>query len=378
MKYGLVIISAIFIVIGMGSVLQAEEEVREISTQYQPVTLIKQVGNLEHPWAVAFLEDGRMLVSERPGRIQLIENGNKTRVAGVPDDLYSENQGGMLDLVVHPDYENNGWIYMTYSRGDAEATVPALMRARLDGDTLLDAELLFESNTYTEPGRHYGSRILFLDDGTLLMTIGDRGLEPPRAQDTLDHSGSIVRLNDDGSIPEDNPFVDQDGYLPEIYTYGHRNIQAITLHPETGEIWVAEHGPRGGDELNLIEPGNNYGWPVQTLGLDYGTEGPFPDAQTRDHPDMVNPVFEFLPTLAPSGLTVVRGNFDAWEGNLLVGGLPSERILRLLIEDQEVIHAEELFVKELGRIRDVRQGPDGNIYILSDEPDGALYRVEPG
>ncbi len=378
MKYGLVIISAIFIVIGMGSALQAEEEVREISTQYQPVTLIKQVGNLEHPWAVAFLEDGRMLVSERPGRIQLIENGNKTRVAGVPDDLYSENQGGMLDLVVHPDYENNGWIYMTYSRGDAEATVPALMRARLDGDTLLDAELLFESNTYTEPGRHYGSRILFLDDGTLLMTIGDRGLEPPRAQDTLDHSGSIVRLNDDGSIPEDNPFVDQDGYLPEIYTYGHRNIQAITLHPETGEIWVAEHGPRGGDELNLIEPGNNYGWPVQTLGLDYGTEGPFPDAQTRDHPDMVNPVFEFLPTLAPSGLTVVRGNFDAWEGNLLVGGLPSERILRLLIEDQEVIHAEELFVKELGRIRDVRQGPDGNIYILSDEPDGALYRVEPG
>ena len=368
---------AVFI-FGSISLIHAEEVINDhISTEYQDVRLIKMVEDLEHPWAVAFLSQERMLVSERPGRIQLIENGEKTEVSGLPEDLYAVSQGGMLDMVPHPEYDDNGWIYMTYSRGDSEATVPALMRARLDGHSLVDVENIFESNTYTEPGRHYGSRILFLEDGTLLMTIGDRGAEPPRAQDTEDHSGSIVRLNDDGSVPEDNPFVNEEGYAPEIYTYGHRNIQGIALHPETGEIWVAEHGPRGGDELNLIEAGKNYGWPVQTLGLDYATEDPFPDAETRDHPDMVNPVFEFLPTLAPSGLAVIDGNFDAWQGNLLVGGLLAERALRLVVEDQEVIHAEELFLKEIGRIRDVRQGPDKNIYILNDEPDGGLFRVEP-
>ncbi len=368
---------AVFI-FGSISLIHAEEVINDhISTEYQDVRLIKMVEDLEHPWAVAFLSQERMLVSERPGRIQLIENGEKTEVSGLPEDLYAVSQGGMLDMVPHPEYDDNGWIYMTYSRGDSEATVPALMRSRLDGHTLVDVENIFESNTYTEPGRHYGSRILFLEDGTLLMTIGDRGAEPLRAQDTEDHSGTIVRLNDDGSVPEDNPFVNEEGYAPEIYTYGHRNIQGIALHPETGEIWVAEHGPRGGDELNLIEAGKNYGWPVQTLGLDYATEDPFPDAETRDHPDMVNPVFEFLPTLAPSGLAVIDGNFDAWQGNLLVGGLLAERALRLVVEDQEVIHAEELFLKEIGRIRDVRQGPDKNIYILNDEPDGGLFRVEP-
>lgn len=368
---------AVFI-FGSISLIHAEEVINDhISTEYQDVRLIKMVEDLEHPWAVAFLSQERMLVSERPGRIQLIENGEKTEVSGLPEDLYAVSQGGMLDMVPHPEYDDNGWIYMTYSRGDSEATVPALMRARLDGHSLVDVENIFESNTYTEPGRHYGSRILFLEDGTLLMTIGDRGAEPLRAQDTEDHSGTIVRLNDDGSVPEDNPFVNEEGYAPEIYTYGHRNIQGIALHPETGEIWVAEHGPRGGDELNLIEAGKNYGWPVQTLGLDYATEDPFPDAETRDHPDMVNPVFEFLPTLAPSGLAVIDGNFDAWQGNLLVGGLLAERALRLVVEDQEVIHAEELFLKEIGRIRDVRQGPDKNIYILNDEPDGGLFRVEP-
>ena len=378
MRFKTFMLAVAVFIFGSISLIHAEEVINDhISTEYQDVRLIKMVEDLEHPWAVAFLSQERMLVSERPGRIQLIENGEKTEVSGLPEDLYAVSQGGMLDMVPHPEYDDNGWIYMTYSRGDSEATVPALMRSRLDGHTLVDVELIFESNTYTEPGRHYGSRILFLEDGTLLMTIGDRGAEPLRAQDTEDHSGTIVRLNDDGSVPEDNPFVNEEGYAPEIYTYGHRNIQGIALHPETGEIWVAEHGPRGGDELNLIEAGKNYGWPVQTLGLDYATEDPFPDAETRDHPDMVNPVFEFLPTLAPSGLAVIDGNFDAWQGNLLVGGLLAERALRLVVEDQEVIHAEELFLKEIGRIRDVRQGPDKNIYILNDEPDGGLFRVEP-
>ena len=351
--------------------------VEEMSTEYERVRLVQVVDGLAHPWAVAFLPDGRKLITERARGMYLVENGSKTRLDGVPE-FQAINQGGLLDVVLHPNYEDNGWIYFTYSKGDSNATVPALARARLDGTRLTDVEDLFASNEPTSPGRHYGSRIVFLDDGTLLMTIGDRGAEPPRAQDPLDHSGSVVRLRDDGSVPDDNPFVGRDDYAPELYTYGNRNIQGIVQHPATGEIWATEHGPRGGDELNLLEPGKNYGWPVVTLGRDYRTEGPFPDAEDRHQDSMVDPVFEFLPTLAPSGLAVVSGGrFASWDGNLLAGGLRAQRILRLVIEDRAVIHAEELLPMTIGRIRDVRQGPDGFIYVLNDEPDAALYRMEP-
>jgi glucose/arabinose dehydrogenase len=347
-----------------------------IGSEYETMRLVKVAGGLEHAWAVAFLPDGRYLVTERPGRMQLIENGRKTELEGVPE-VFAVSQGGLLDVVLHPDYEDNGWIYFTWSKGGEDGTVPALSRARLDGSRLVDVENIFESNTYTSPGRHYGSRILFLDDGTLLMTIGDRGAQPPRAQDTRDHSGSVVRLNDDGSVPGDNPFVGNDDYADEIFSYGHRNIQGIIRHPETGAIWATEHGPRGGDELNLIEAGRNYGWPVATLGRDYRTEGEFPGAETRHREGMVDPVFEFLPTLAPSGLAILHGsNFTNWEGNLLAGGLRSQRILRLVIQGGEVVHAEEILRNEVGRIRDVRQGPDGNVYLVNDQADGAVYRIE--
>ncbi len=356
---------------------QADNVVDETDTEYERIRLVQVVGNLEHPWAVAFLPDGRKLITERARGLYLVDGGEKTRIEGVPD-FQARGQGGLLDVVLHPDYDDNGWIYLTYSKADGNRSTPALARARLDGHRLADVEELFESNEYTSPGRHYGSRVLFLDDGSLLMTIGDRGAEPPRAQDTLDHSGTVVRLNEDGSVPEDNPFVGNDAYAPEIYSYGHRNIQGIIQHPETGEVWATEHGPRGGDELNLIEPGKNYGWPTATLGRDYRTEGEFPDAETRRHEDMTDPVFEFLPTLAPSGLAVVSGDrFPAWEGNLLAGGLRAERVLRLVIEDQTVVHAEELLHGVMGRIRDVRQGPDGHIYVLNDASDAGLYRLEP-
>lgn len=358
---------------------QAEEVVaRNISSEYQSIRLVKVVDGLTHPWAVAFLPDGRKLISERPNGLVLVDrNGRKTPLQGFPA-FHAVNQGGVLDVVLHPRHEDNGWIYVTYSKGDARGTVPALIRARLDGDQLTEVENIFESNTYTQPGRHYGSRLLFLPDGTLLMTIGDRGAHPPRAQDTMDHSGSIVRLNDDGTVPEDNPFIGREGYAPEIYTYGNRNIQGLALHPATGEVWVTEHGPRGGDELNLIEAGNNYGWPVVTLGRDYRTEARFPDALARHQDDMVDPVFEFLPTLAPSGLAVVdSAHFPRWQGNLLAGGLRAQRMLRLVVEDHVVVHAEELLRDRVGRIRDVRQGPDGYLYVLNDAPDGALYRIEP-
>ena len=369
---------ALALAVSLVGTVSAQEVVREgVSTEYQTFDLVRVASGLSHPWAVAFLPDGRQLVTERSEGMVVIEDGTQTRVTGLPD-FHATNQGGMLDVVLHPDYENNGWIYITYSRGDRRGTVPALIRARLDGHELVDVEPLFESNEYTRPGRHYGSRVVFLEDGTLLMTIGDRGAEPPRAQDTLDHSGSVVRLNDDGSVPDDNPFVGDDAYAPEIHAYGLRNIQGIALHPGTGEVWATDHGPRGGDELNLIEAGNNYGWPTVTLGRDYRTEEAFPDAEARHKEGMVEPVFEFLPTLAPSGLAVVDSDrFSAWEGNLLAGGLRAQRILRLVVEDQTVIHAEELLHGDVGRVRDVRQGPDGYIYVLSDESDGGLYRLEP-
>jgi aldose sugar dehydrogenase len=358
--------------------LHAQEVVEDrMETEYQPLRLVRLASNLEVPWAIAFLPGDRLLVSELPGRLQLISDGGMTEVEGVPR-VHAQNQGGLLDVVPHPNHADNGWIYLTYSKGDASATVPALARARLEENRLVGLEEIFQSNTPTSPGRHYGSRILFLDDGTLLMTIGDRGANPERAQDTRDHSGTVVRLNDDGSVPEDNPFVGNPAYAPEIYSYGHRNIQGIVHHPSTGEIWVTEHGPRGSDELNLIQPGGNYGWPERSLGREYRTQEQFGESRRHD-PRFVEPVFEFLVTLAPSGLAVVRGGGydETWQGNLLAGGLRAERVLRLVIEDREVVHAEELLLGKVGRIRDVRQGPDGMIYVAAEGDGGGVYRLEP-
>jgi aldose sugar dehydrogenase len=357
---------------------QAPQVMEErMSTEYQPLRLVRVAGGLEHPWAVAFLPDSRLLVTERAGRLLLIgPDGARVEVEGVPP-VHAQNQGGLLDVVPHPEYEENGWLYITYSKGDEDATVPALIRARLDGNRLVSVEELFESNTPTGPGRHYGSRVLFLPDGTLLMTIGDRGATPNRAQDTADHSGSVVRLNADGSVPSDNPFVGQAGYAPEIYAYGIRNIQGIARHADTGDIWAADHGPRGSDELNLIAAGRNYGWPTASFGRDYRTQEPF--GRRYPLPGVTAPVFEFLPTLAPSGLAVVHGGgyHQTWQGNVLVGGLRAQRVLRLVIEDRQVVHAEELLLHTVGRIRDVRMGPDGFIYVVTDEEDGGVYRLEP-
>jgi aldose sugar dehydrogenase len=362
---------------GVGLAQQPEVVDPEISTEYQNLTLSRVAGGLQHPWAVALLPDDRILVTERPGALKLIQGGTASQVRGLPGDLVARNQGGLLDVVAHPQYASNGWIYLTYSKGDTTATVTALIRARLEGDQLVDVEELFAANRPSEPGRHYGSRILFLNDGTLLMTVGDRGSEPDRAQDPRDHAGTVLRLNDDGTVPPNNPFVGDPQYAPEIYSYGHRNIQGIVQHPVTGDVWATEHGPRGSDELNLIVPGRNYGWPEVSLGRDYRTQEQIGRRQWAA--DMQPPVFEFLPTLAPSGLAVVHGAGydDRWQGNLLAGGLSAQRILRLVVENQEVVHAEELLLGKVGRIRDVRKGSDGALYVLSDEQNGALYRVEP-
>jgi len=354
-------------------------EPRTLNSQYEAMELSRVAGPFEHPWSIAFLPDDRILVTERPGRLKIVENGDIIEIEGVPE-VMARGQGGMLEVLPHHDFENNGWIYLTFSKsnGDDE-TATVLVRGKISDDyQFTEMEEIFEQNRYSSPGRHYGSKLAWHTDGTLLMSIGDRGADPPRAQDREDHAGTLLRLNDDGTVPDDNPFADGNDAAPEVYSYGHRNIQGLVVNPGNGEIWATEHGPRGGDELNKIEAGENYGWPTVTLGRDYRTEGPFPDAEARTMEGKADPIYEFLPTHAPSGLALVTsGQFSTWEGNLLAGGLRSERIRRLVIYDDEVIHDEELLLGEVGRIRDVREGPDGNIYVISDSNEGYLYRVAP-
>ena len=348
-----------------------------VSTEYQSIELETVAEGFEHPWSIAFLPDGDMLVTERPGRLSRVDNeGNKTAIDGTPE-VHAAGQGGLLEVLPHPDFENNRYVYLTYSKPDGDETATALARGRLENDTLHDLEDLFVQNRYSGPGRHYGSKLAWMPDGTLLMSIGDRGSEPERAQDPADHAGTLLRLNDDGSVPEDNPFVGDDSHAPEIFSHGHRNIQGLIVHPETGEIWATEHGPRGSDELNHVRAGENYGWPKVTKGRDYRTEEQFGDS-VRSHPDMVDPVIDWTPSLAASGLAVLADDhFPAWQGNLLAGGLRSQQIRRVVFENDEVVHQEELLRDHIGRIRDVRVGPDGNIYVAVDAGDAAIYRISP-
>jgi len=369
---GIAVVAGLAVAAGSAA---AETVVAEsLGSEYEEIRLVEVVGNLSHPWSFAFLPDDRVLVTERGGRLLLVQNGEVEAVGGVPE-VHSENQGGLLDVVLHPDYDADGWIYLTYSKGDGDGTVTALARGRLDGTELVDVEDIFEANIAHEPGRHYGSRIAFLADGTLLLTIGDRGLMDP-AQDLTDHTGSIIRLNDDGSVPDDNPFVGASEALPEIYSYGHRNPQGLFVHPVTGHVWSNEHGPRAGDEINLIEAGKNYGWPVVTRGLDYGTQEQI--GLGRSLPGMEDPVRDWSPAVAPSGFAVYTGDaFEMWQGDFFAGSLLRRHLIRIVMLGHEVIHEEELLRDEIGRIRDVRDGPDGHLYVLTDEDPGGLYRLEP-
>lgn len=350
-------------------------EPRELRSEYHRLNVSRVAGGLSRPWGLAFLPDGDYLVTERTGALLRISaDGSRQRIEGVPEAAVFR-QGGLLDVSLHPQFPDNRWVYLSYSRGDDELTTTAVARGRLEGNRLVDVEEIFEQDRKSEPGRHYGSRFAWMADGTLLVSIGDRGAEPPRAQDLGDHAGTVLRLNADGSVPEDNPFIGHEGALPEIWAYGSRNIQGMVIDPVSGKVWATEHGPRGGDELNLIEPGNNYGWPDAGLGRDYRTEEPFSDA--RSLPGMIDPVYEIAPTIGPSGLALVTGDrFPRWQGNLLAGGLRAERLRRLVIENDVVVHDEELLTFELGRIRDVREGPDGAIYVLTDHDEGGLYRID--
>lgn len=344
------------------------------------VDVVTVVSGLEHPWGLAFLPGDEVLITERAGRLRIVRGGqlDPSPVAGVPE-VWANGQGGLLDVAIHPGFNENRWVYLTYSKpGDGNQATTALARGRLadDGSRLEGLEDLFVADAWTGAGVHFGSRLAFSPDGHLFMSIGDRG-DMDAAQDRSNHQGTILRLNDDGTVPADNPFVGEAGVLPEIWAYGIRSPQGLAFHPETGALWETEHGPRGGDELNVIEPGRNYGWPVITYGINYNGRQ-IGDGIT-EAPGMEQPVHYWVPSIATSGLTIYVGDrFPAWRGSAFTGGLAGTQLARVGLEGTTSTGVEVLLESRGERIRDVRTGPDGFIYLLTDQARGALLRLEPG
>lgn len=346
-----------------------------VNSQKQAFRPVVVAAGLEHPWSMAFLPDGRVLVTERPGRLRLIVNGRlqAAPVSGVPK-VVAGGQGGLLDVVLHPDYADNGWIYLSFAAPSLRGAHTAVARARLDGNRLVDLKTIFRANNVAGGRVHFGSRLAFGGDGKLYVTVGERG-DSDRAQDLDSHNGTTVRLNDDGTVPGDNPFLNTAGALPETYSYGHRNSQGMARHPVSGEIWLNEHGPQGGDEINIVRAGVNYGWPVITYGRSYAG---FSIGEGSEKPGMAQPILHWTPSIAPSGMAFYTGDkFPAWRGNLFVGSLKFRHLVRLELDGERVVSQERLLEGAFGRVRDVRQGPDGLLYLLTDENEGALIRLEP-
>jgi glucose/arabinose dehydrogenase len=334
---------------------------------------------------MAFLPGGDILVTERPGRLRIIRQGSllPQPVDGVPPVL-AVGQGGLLEVMPHPNFATNRWLYLTYSKPilDGKQGTTALIRAKFENDKLTGIEELFES---VSRGRgHYGGKIAFDRNGFLFLSLGDRqvppegDLEAHPAQDLSNHHGAMVRLHDDGKVPADNPFVNREGARPEIWSYGHRNIQALAIHPDTGDVWITEHGPQGGDELNRVQPGRNYGWPVIGYGVNYQTGLAIHPGTMRE--GMEHPTHIWVPSIGVSGLMVYTGDrFPQWKGNLFAGSMVGQQLARLTLDGQKVVN-EETLVPQMGRIRDVRQGPDGFIYLVTEDRDGKptpIYRMEP-
>jgi glucose/arabinose dehydrogenase len=346
--------------------------------------VVKVVDGFVNPWAIAFLPGGDMLVTERPGRLRLVRKGQllPTPVAGVPA-VVAAGQGGLLDVALHPDFAQNKFIYLTYSKQVPGDSTTAFYRAKFENDALVQGQDLFVAETRGRPG-HFGSRIAFDGNGHVFISVGERQAPPEGdltkhpAQDLGNHHGKIIRLMDDGRVPSDNPFVGKAGAKPEIWSYGHRNPQGLIVHPVTGQLWETEHGPQGGDELNLIEPGKNYGWPVVGFGVNYGPGKAIHASTTQQ--GMENPKNVWVPSIATSGLLLYTGDkFPEWKGSLFVGGLAGQRLVRLTL-DGDKAEVADILVRNQGRIRDVRQGPDGFIYLAIDDQQGtptAIVRLEP-
>ncbi|MEM6325713.1 MAG: PQQ-dependent sugar dehydrogenase [Bacteroidota bacterium] len=350
-------------------------EVDRIETEAGTIGVYRVVSGLEHPWGLAFLPDGRLLVTERTGDLRVVgtDASLSEPISGVPE-VAAQRQGGLLDVALAPDFETSGHVYLAYSRpGPDRQSATALGRGVWRDDALQDFEVLFTQEPWWANGFHFGARIAFSPDGQhLFLSTGERNLKDP-SQDLGNHMGKLLRLNLDGSVPEDNPFVGQEGAQPEIWSYGHRNIQSLAFHPETGDLWEAEFGPRDGDELNLIAPATNYGWPEVSWGDNYsGT--PIPDPPTR--PEFTDAVRQWSPVISPSGMNFYADDvFPEWTGSLFISSLSKQGLVRLEIDGDEVTHEE--MVSLGARIRDVQPGPDGHLYVATDAGNGAVWRLSP-
>jgi len=324
------------------------------------------------PWGMTWLPNGDMLITDRSGKLLRVRDGKLlAEISGVPE-VYSRGQGGLLDIILHPEYDSNGWIYITYSstQGMEDGANTAIMRAKLEDNTLVQSQVLYKASPNSTRGQHFGSRIAFDGDGYLYFSVGDRGNRDVNPQDLSRDGGKVYRLNDDGSIPSDNPFVDQEGAIDAVYSYGHRNPQGMATHPETGKIWAHEHGPRGGDELNYIEPGKNYGWPVISYGINYnGTS--FTDKTEME--GMEQPKTYWDPSIAPSGLDFVTSDtYPDWKGKAIVGSLKFNYLVIVDLDGTEVSN-KNIVLEGIGRVRNVRQAPDGYIYVGVDGE--GIYRI---
>lgn len=351
-------------------------EAKQIRSEKHTFSVVTLVEGLQNPWSIAWLPDGRMLVTERPGRLRMVAKDfrlDPKPIEGLPD-IVAAGQGGLFDVVLHPGYRQNGWIYISYNGPGEGGHGTELMRAKLDGHRLTDRQVLFRLLPKTTTGQHFGGRIVFDSKGHVFLTLGDRG-EMNRAQRLDDHAGSVIRLNEDGSVPKDNPFVGRKDAKPAKFTLGNRNMQGAALHPKTGELWTHEHGPQGGDEVNVMRAGRNYGWPVITYGANYGTGTKIGEGARKE--GMEQPLHYWVPSIAPSGMAYYEGDrFPNWRGNILLGSLKDEMLVRLELDGEKVVKEERMMRDTIGRIRDVRVGPDGYVYLLTDERRGVLARLE--
>ena len=353
----------------------AARELELSGTTYRVVPVVR---GLVTPWSLTFLPNGDMLVTERPGRLRIVRNGtlDPQPIVGTPE-VWATGQGGLLEVLPHPRFSENRWLYLTYSKACKEGATTSLLRGRFDGKVLTETKDLFVADNCNTGNPHFGSKLAFGPDGLLYMTIGERG-DRDRAQNTAIHGGKILRLTADGAAAPGNPFLAKEGYKPEIFTYGHRNAQGLAIHPDTGAVWANEHGPQGGDELNILQAGKNYGWPVASYGREYGPNG----VLISEHPTkegIEEPVLTWLPSIGISGMIFYTGDkFPQWKGNLFVGGLVGTSLHRLAFNEKGGLLGREALLTEVRqRIRDVRQGPDGNIYVAVDANPGGVLRIEP-
>ncbi len=379
-------LTAISVSVVLAAALSPAASAQVFQAQDHKVRAVKVVEGLDHPWGMAFLPDGRILVTERRGSLRIIEKGVllPVPVADLPEST-EHGQGGLLDVALHPKFAENGWVYWTFNGKEGGLHGTEVARGKLGGTKqaprMTDVQVLFKLQPKTSAAHHFGSRIVFDRDGYLYVTFGDRGDSPSkgasqRAQKLDDHAGKSIRLHDDGRVPKDNPFVNTPGAKPEIFTWGNRNMQGAALHPVTGQVWAHEHGPQGGDEINILKSGVNYGWPVITYGANYGIGTKIGEGTAKE--GMAQPLLHWTPSIAPSGMAFYSGKvFAKWKGNLFVGALVKQKLVRVVLNGDKVVSQEDLFVGDLGRIRDVREGPDGLLYLLTDASNGILYRLEP-